>query len=145
VKTTYLVPAGEAGDLAGAAEWEPEPDVRFLPPLDNLIWLRKRTAEIFGFDYTWEAYVPAGKRKYGPYTCPILYGDRLVGRIDARVERAKAGENRAALVVNGLWWEGARVPTGVFLRALQQWAAVNGAGTVDDPTRVLPRKKGVGV
>ncbi len=135
VKTTYLVPASEVDDLVRAARWEPEPGVRLLPPLDNLIWLRKRTAEIFGFDYTWEAYVPAAKRKYGPYTCPILYGDRLVGRIDARVEREGRPRGEWTLVVNGLWWEESveRPGSSAFERALREWARANGADRIEGP------------
>lgn len=139
VKTHYYVPAAEAGDLAGAEGWEPEPEVRFLPPLDNLIWLRRRLSEIFGFDYAWEAYTPAGKRRYGPYTCPILWGERLVGRIDARVDRGKGNPAGTwTLVVNGLWWEGSALSPRIFLPALESWAAFNGAAAVSDPNGVLP-------
>lgn len=100
VRTTYYVPAAEAGDLAAAADIEPAPDLAILPPLDNLIWLRGRTAELFGFEYTWEAYTPADKRKYGAYTCPILGGDELVGRIDAAMDRPNG-----SLAVGRVWWE----------------------------------------
>jgi uncharacterized protein YcaQ len=93
IKRLYWAPASAAEALEGAEAspdaWEPEPEVRFLPPLDNLLWHRPRLADLFGFDYTWEVYIPPAKRRYGAYTMPILEGDRLIGRIDPRMDRAK--------------------------------------------------------
>ncbi len=82
-----------------------EPDIdaqplRFLPPLDNLLWRRPRLQDLFEFSYTWEIYLPAAKRRYGPYVMPILAGSRLVGRIDAKRDNA---QNQ--LSVSGIWWE----------------------------------------
>jgi len=73
---------------ARAARGWPDRPVRFLSPLDNLLWRRERLADLFGFSYVWEIYVPAVKRKYGSYTMPILAGDRLIGRMDPRLDRA---------------------------------------------------------
>ena len=56
--------------------------------------------ELFDFDYTWEVYVPAAKGRHGYYVLPILFGDRLVGRIEPRLER-KAG----SLQILGVWFE----------------------------------------
>jgi uncharacterized protein YcaQ len=53
-----------------------------LSPFDNLIWNRKRTRRVFGFDYVFEAYKTPTKRKYGYYVTPLLAGDRLIGRAD---------------------------------------------------------------
>jgi uncharacterized protein len=61
-----------------------------LSPFDRLIHDRKRTAELFGFDYQLEMYKPAAKRRWGYFALPILYGDRLVGKLDATADR-KAG------------------------------------------------------
>jgi uncharacterized protein len=77
-----------------------EPAVTFLAPLDPLCWDRDLLRRLFGFDYVWEVYVPAPKRRWGYYVLPLLYGDRLVGRIEPRLER-RAGTLR----IVGLWWE----------------------------------------
>jgi hypothetical protein len=58
-----------------------------LSPIDRLIYDRKRMAELFEFDYQLEMYKPAAKRRWGYYALPILYGDRLVGKLDATSDR----------------------------------------------------------
>ena len=85
---------------AGASPGGVEPGVAFLAPLDPLCWDRDLLRRLFDFDYVWEVYVPEKKRRWGYYVLPILYGDRLVGRIEPRIER-RAG----ALRIAGLWWE----------------------------------------
>ena len=68
-------------------DWQPR--VSLLSPFDNLICDRTRTKLVFGFDFTSEIYTPPGKRKYGYYVLPILYGDRFIGRIDPLMDRKK--------------------------------------------------------
>jgi hypothetical protein len=58
-----------------------------LSPLDRLVFDRKRMVELFEFDYQLEMYKPAAKRRWGYYALPILYGDRLVGKLDATAHR----------------------------------------------------------
>ena len=58
-----------------------------LSPFDRLIHDRKRTVELFEFDYQLEMYKPAAKRRFGYFALPILYGDRLVGKLDALADR----------------------------------------------------------
>ena len=77
-----------------------EPCVRILSPFDGLIIQRSRTEWLFDFNYTLECYLPQTKRKYGYFVLPILFGDRLVGRLDPKADR-KAGK----LIVRKLWLE----------------------------------------
>lgn len=65
----------------------------FLSPIDRLVYDRKRMTDLFDFDYQLEMYKPAAKRRWGYFALPILYGDRLVGKLDATADR-KAGELR---------------------------------------------------
>ena len=57
-----------------------------LSPLDRLVFDRKRTAELFRFDYQLERYKPAAQRRWGYWALPILHHDRLVGKIDATAD-----------------------------------------------------------
>src|SRR4029450_2050831 len=58
-----------------------------LSPSDRLIPDRKRMVELFEFDYQLEMYKPAAKRRWGYFALPVLYGDRLVGKVDATADR----------------------------------------------------------
>lgn len=71
-----------------------------LTPFDSLIWDRRRTRQMFDFEVTLEIYIPRDKRVYGYYSLPILYRDRLVGRLDPKAHR-KTGE----LTINALHLE----------------------------------------
>lgn len=74
------------------------PQVRFIAPLDNLMWDRQLIHQLFDFSYSWEVYTPAKKRKYGYYVLPLLFGIDLVGRIEFKVENKK-------LYIINLWYE----------------------------------------
>jgi uncharacterized protein len=76
-------------------------EVVFLAPLDP-VSARGRAKDLFGFDYVWEVYKPEHQRKFGYYTLPILWGDRLVGRFDSKLERTSN-----TFVILGLWLEDA--------------------------------------
>ncbi|MET0262152.1 MAG: crosslink repair DNA glycosylase YcaQ family protein [Rariglobus sp.] len=74
--------------LPKRAEAMKAPAVQLLAPLDPLIYNRKLTAALWGFNYTWEVYTPASKRVRGYYALPVLAGDELVGHVDPKVDRA---------------------------------------------------------
>jgi uncharacterized protein YcaQ len=86
----------DAGDAPNGSA----PGVAFLAPLDPFVWDRQVLRSLFDFDYVWEVYVPEARRRWGYYVLPLLYGDRLVGRIEPRIER-KTG----ALRIVDVWWE----------------------------------------
>lgn len=95
----YCLRSDEAGlDAAQAADggrWDAagEEDVRLLAPLDPLIYDRRVTSALWGFDYVWEAYTPAHKRVRGHYALPVLAGVELVGHAEPKADR-KAGRLR---------------------------------------------------
>lgn len=68
-----------------------------LSPFDRLVHDRKRLIELFEFDYQLEMYKPAAKRRFGYFALPILFGDRLVGKLDATADR-EAGVLRVAAI-----------------------------------------------
>ncbi|EAQ01674.1 hypothetical protein OB2597_14561 [Pseudooceanicola batsensis HTCC2597] len=89
------------GTAERAATLPPAPNrVRVLSPFDPALRDRNRAERLFGFLYRIEIFVPAEKRKYGYYVFPILEGERLIGRIDMKADRAAR-----LLEVSKLWLE----------------------------------------
>ncbi len=86
------------------AAWTPsatttQEEVVFLSPLDP-VSARGRAKVLFDFDYVWEVYKPVEKRRFGYYTLPVLWGDRLVARFDSKLDRPSN-----TFVILGLWLE----------------------------------------
>ena len=100
-----------------------------IAPLDCMLWDRKLIRALFGFDYTWEIYTPASKRKYGYYVLPMIYGERFAGRVEA-VANYKAGE----LTVKHVWLEDGVRRTKALDEAMkncfERFAAFNGCSRV---------------
>ena len=80
---------------------EPPPSVAFLPPFDPLVWDRALLGSLFEFDYVWELFHPPAKRRWGWYVLPILFRDRLVGRIEPRIDRGGGPGAGARPLVGG--------------------------------------------
>ncbi|MCB9421049.1 MAG: YcaQ family DNA glycosylase [Ardenticatenaceae bacterium] len=74
-------------------------EVVFLAPLDP-VSARGRAKVLFDFDYVWEVYKPVDKRKFGYYTLPVLWDDRLVARFDSKLDR-----ETNTFVILGFWLE----------------------------------------
>ena len=55
-----------------------------LSPFDSLVWDRARTARVFGFTHSLEAYKKAEDREHGYFAMPLLAGGRLLGRVDPK-------------------------------------------------------------
>ena len=114
--------------LAGTLDKKPR--MEFMAPLDPLLWDKKLVAALWGFQYSWEIYTPADKRKYGYYTLPILLGDGFIGRIEAA-----ADQKNGTLRVKNVWYEpGVRQTQKLRLaldRTLRRFARFNDCTTVE--------------
>jgi uncharacterized protein YcaQ len=126
VKRPYWMLASDVESLEKSRRKPSASFVRFLPPLDNLMWHRRRLEELFDFEYRWEVYTPAARRRYGYYAMPILLGDRIIGRIDPQLDR-----ERNRLIVRGPHLErGVRLTRDLratLTRALVKFARWHGA------------------
>jgi uncharacterized protein YcaQ len=85
-------------DAAGLSD--PTSRIRVLSPFDPALRDRARAQRLFGFDYRIEVFVPEAKRKYGYYVFPVLEGDKIIGRVDA-----KAFRDASVLKVRAFWPE----------------------------------------
>ena len=83
-----------------AGQDEPKPRLEFLAPLDPMLWDRNLIQAVWDYQYSWEIYTPADKRKYGYYVLPIVYGDRFIGRIEPKADR-----KAKVLTVQNVWLE----------------------------------------
>ena len=83
-----------------AGEIDTKARLEFLAPLDPMLWDRKLIEALWDYRYSWEIYAPADKRKYGYYVLPVIYGESLIGRVEAIADR-----NTHTLAVKNIWYE----------------------------------------
>ncbi len=107
----------------------PPPDItRILSPFDPIIRDRARAQRLFGFDYRFEAFTPAAKRKYGYFVLPVLRGEHLIARIDPDLDRS-AGTFK----VRAIWYEpgrGGRADQKSLQQAIEAFAQFNNASPI---------------
>lgn len=114
--------------------------VKFLAPLDNMLWDREMINRIFHFDYRWEVYTPVDKRKYGYYVLPVLYGTKLI----ARFEPYKSKKDEPFMIKNW-WWEPGITITDVMLdeihRTIKDFARYLSVPCKESYTDVIMKKE----
>lgn len=99
-----------------------------LSPFDRMVYDRDRALDLFGFEYVLEMYKPAAQRRWGYFALPIVHGDRLVGKLDAKAER-KGGVLRVNAVHEDMPWTD-EVASGVAeeIEALAAWLGLEVRG-----------------
>jgi hypothetical protein len=121
---------------------QPTPSVAFLAPFDSLLWDSALLANLFDFDYVWEGFFPPAKRRWGYYVLPICFGDRLVGRIEPRIDR-----DRARVEVLNVWWEDGFTPrradgfVDAMRDALRAYLRFAGAGRLEWAPHLATEKR----
>ena len=103
VRGQRFVLAGELALLQ--APPVPPPSVAFIPPCDALLWDTALLGALFGFAYVWEGFSSPARRRWGCYVLPVCFGDRLVGRIEPRIDR-----DSGRVEMLGAWWEDGFAP-----------------------------------
>jgi hypothetical protein len=138
IEPYHVGDAGEPAVVDGVpGEWRVDPGIldpdfsprtALLSPFDRLIHDRKRTEELFGYEYVLEMYKPADQRRWGYYALPILHGDRLVGKLDARADH-KRGVFTVHAIHEDVPFDG-EIKDGVFheIEKLAGWLRLDLAG-----------------
>jgi uncharacterized protein YcaQ len=104
--------------------------VRFFVYFDSLLWIRERVEQLFGFKPKLEIYLPKDQRIYGYYHLPVLYGDRLVARLEPKMDR-----KNNCMLVRGYWIEDGFTPDeeyeNKFRKNLDSFAEFHKADTIE--------------
>lgn len=90
----------KSADAATTEKAAEKPRCEFIAALDNMMWDRNLIKALWNFDYKWEIYTPAAKRKYGYYVLPVLYGENFIGRIEPVFDK-----KAQTLKIANLWYE----------------------------------------
>ncbi|MBM9459365.1 YcaQ family DNA glycosylase [Nocardioides sp. zg-536] len=99
-----------------------------LSPFDRMVNDRDRVRDLFGFEYVLEMYKPAAQRRWGYYALPVLVGDRLVGKLDAKADR-RAGVLHVHALHRDVPWTAAVVEAvEAEVAALGRWLGLEVAG-----------------
>ncbi|MYW69880.1 winged helix-turn-helix domain-containing protein [Streptomyces sp. SID8379] len=123
--------AGEAAVVEGVkGEWRVDPTylgqsfegrTALLSPFDRLVHDRKRAMELFDFEFGVEMYKPAAKRRWGYFALPILFHDRLVGKLDATADRKKGVLRINAVHEDEVFTKEMTVAVDAEVDALAEW------------------------
>jgi uncharacterized protein YcaQ len=74
--TDWLWPDGEN---PASRRHRDDDTLRLLAPFDPIVWDRRRFALFWGWEYRFEAYTPAARRKLGHYALPLLWRGQVIG------------------------------------------------------------------
>ena len=114
---------------------ELEPRVTLIAPFDTMLCNLDRTSRLFGFDYIHENFLPAKKRKFGTFVHPLLYGDRLIGRVDLLMDKEKEKLNVVSVHAEP-GAPGGREVSSKIAETMEEFGEFLGARNVVYPARV---------
>ena len=111
-------------------------EMRAIAPLDPLIWDRELTNRIFDFNYAWEVYKIPKDRIWGYYVYPLLYKNKLVGRVEVKFNKKK----KELEVFNLLWEDKFSLTNEIkesYYRLFDRWNAMLTSDTVNFDSKSL--------
>jgi uncharacterized protein YcaQ len=128
--------AGEPATVEGVkGEWRVDPAAlvdefagrtALLSPFDRLIHDRFRAVDLFEYEYMLEMYKPAAQRRWGYFALPILHEDRLVGKVDAAVDRKASVLRVNAIHEDVKFTRATRAAAEGELESLASWLDLSG-------------------